>query len=386
MRKKTYEEVKNLFTQHGYELLETEYKDNKQKLEYKCKCGNICRVSVHKIGSRIPCKNCGLEKRKENAMEKYGVDNIAQLDSVKKKKMDTLVKRFGPNPFRCAAILQKKRETFLKKYGVNHPMHSETVKKKLQKTCMEKYGTEHAMKNEKVKKKQIQTCREKYGVDYVSQSDRYKNTCQERYGVKNPLQNEEIKQKVVQTCLERHGVSNPLKKEEFKQKMAKTCREKYGSNCCLQNEEVKKKCRQTCREKYGVPFVGQNREIHQKILRSSFRTKTYTFPSGTAVEVQGYEPFCLNELLSSQECTEEDLLQGYERMPTIPYMFEGQKHYYHPDIFIPSSNRIIEVKSDYTLEKEYDKNMAKLSACKNFGFCPEIRSYDYKGNISYLIY
>jgi len=42
-------------------------------------------------------------------------------------------------------------------------------------------------------------------------------------------------------------------------------------------------------------------------------------------------------------------------MPEIWYEFEDKRRRYYPDIYIKSQNKIIEVKSDYTFYKEYDK-------------------------------
>ena len=45
---------------------------------------------------------------------------------------------------------------------------------------------------------------------------------------------------------------------------------------------------------------------------------------------------------------EEDLLLGFETMPLIMYEHNNRAHRYFPDIFIPSQNKIVEVKSEYT--------------------------------------
>ena len=42
-------------------------------------------------------------------------------------------------------------------------------------------------------------------------------------------------------------------------------------------------------------------------------------------------------------------------MPAIWYEMDNIKHRYYPDIFIPCENRIIEVKSTYTLKCELKK-------------------------------
>ncbi len=57
----TYEEVKQYFEDHDCELLETEYKNSKTLMRYRCDCGNpdICKIifSSFKNGSR--CIICG---------------------------------------------------------------------------------------------------------------------------------------------------------------------------------------------------------------------------------------------------------------------------------------------------------------------------------------
>lgn len=63
-----------------------------------------------------------------------------------------------------------------------------------------------------------------------------------------------------------------------------------------------------------------------------------------------------------------------KNMPKIFY-FLKQKRRYFPDIYIPHLNKIIKVKSTYTFEKEYIKNMMKsLETKKNFDY--EIWIYD----------
>ena len=49
-------------------------------------------------------------------------------------------------------------------------------------------------------------------------------------------------------------------------------------------------------------------------------------------------------------------------------MFEGKKHRYYPDFYIPEENLIIEVKSQWTLDLHKDKNQAKFQAVKEAGF------------------
>lgn len=48
--------------------------------------------------------------------------------------------------------------------------------------------------------------------------------------------------------------------------------------------------------------------------------------------------------------------------------------------YIKSQNKIIEVKSDYTFYKEYDKNLAKAQRVLSLGYSFEFRIYEPKGD------
>jgi len=45
-----------------------------------------------------------------------------------------------------------------------------------------------------------------------------------------------------------------------------------------------------------------------------------------------------------------------------------KKHRYYPDFYIPNENKIIEVKSEYTLNRELERNHIKFEATKLMGF------------------
>jgi hypothetical protein len=111
-----------------------------------------------------------------------------------------------------------------------------------------------------------------------------------------------------------------------------------------------------------------------------FATKSYPFPNGTVVNVQGYEPYCLDQLLR-EGVNEVDLLAGYAARPIIWYEVEGTKHRYYPDIYIPSQNAIIEVKSEYTYKLHPGINHLKMAACISSGYHAELRIYSAKGEL-----
>jgi hypothetical protein len=57
----------------------------------------------------------------------------------------------------------------------------------------------------------------------------------------------------------------------------------------------------------------------------------------------------------------------------------GKKHRHYVDIFIPTLNKCIEVKSTWTKEKKKDCIFLKQKAAKELGYIYEIWVYDRKG-------
>ena len=65
-------EVKEMFKEHGCELLENEYRNGKTPMKYKCKCGRISKISFVAIKYQNQhCKQCGIEKNKGSKNHGY---------------------------------------------------------------------------------------------------------------------------------------------------------------------------------------------------------------------------------------------------------------------------------------------------------------------------
>lgn len=123
-------------------------------------------------------------------------------------------------------------------------------------------------------------------------------------------------------------------------------------------ESAKQKYIQTIREKYSLDWitnVSQIPEIHEKQQR--YRFNKYIFESGEIVNVQGYEHIVLNKLQLKGYTFEDFIFRK-----TFRYHFNDKDRIYYPDIYIPSENRIIEVKSKYTLNRYLDKNLAIMES------------------------
>jgi len=214
------------------------------------------------------------------------------------------------------------------------------------------------LKFEKIKKTMVN----KYGTEYASQSqifkDKIKATNLKTYGFEYGFQSEEVKEKRRVTNLEKYGFENPL-----------------------QREEIKEKCRQTNLKKYGVEYPAQCQEIYEKQDKNSYYLKDYRMPSGDIIKIQGYEHYALDELLQKENIVENEIITGSKNVPTIWYNdISGKKHRHFVDIYIPSKNKCIEIKSTWTFKKQKEIVFLKQMAAKELGFLYEIWIYDNKGN------
>ncbi len=288
------------------------------------------------------CAQCGAENKKITLQNKYGVDCVFKS----KKLMEKMVER--------------RALTWIKKYGVDHPMKCPETVAKAKATCMERYGVDSYSKH----------------PDYLA---KYTKTCREKYGVDHPMKLPETVAKGKATCMERYGVDSYFKHPEFLAKRIKTCREKYGVDYVIQNPEILAKRVATWMEKYGVDHPMKTPEIFDKAMKNAFKYKEYTFPSGNTTFYQGYENFCLDDLLNEYE--EDEIHNLRVDVPTFGYIFEGKEHVYYPDIYLPGEHKIIEVKSDYTYNKDKEKNTTKGLACVEEGYEFEIRIYSPKGDL-----
>lgn len=77
------------------------------------------------------------EKRNQTVKEKYGVDNVFQLDDVKEKIKSSIFEHYGD----YQGFYDYMKEKFLKKYGVENPWQIDYVQKKCMETKLENYGS-----------------------------------------------------------------------------------------------------------------------------------------------------------------------------------------------------------------------------------------------------
>jgi hypothetical protein len=257
------------------------------------------------------------------------------------------------------------------------------ISKKYINTCLEKYGVKNSFQDESIKQKIMETNLKKYNVKFPQQSKNIRDksiiTYMNKYGVENPNQSSEIKIKIENTCLEKYGVKSPILIPEIIQKRKQACINKYGDEIPLKTELGKETVKQTCLEKYGVEYPQQNPKIAEKTSKNCYRRKTYIFPSGKEILCQGYEPFALDKLVKEDKILEEDIVTGCKNVPTIWYNdADGKKHRHYVDIYIPSQNRCIEIKSIWTAKQNKHNIFLKQNAGKELGYNYEIWIFNSK--------
>jgi len=118
---------------------------------YKKTCSTSCR-------EKLKNNQSSLEKRKNTNLEKYGVENPAQLKEIQEKRIQTNKQKYGSgnSPLaiektreRAKTILQEKgKETLLEKYGVDNSSKIPGSYDKKKETLINNYGVDHYSKSE----------------------------------------------------------------------------------------------------------------------------------------------------------------------------------------------------------------------------------------------
>lgn len=349
-----------------------DYKDvcnRNQLVKFVCKCGqHSAKVFREMNGTGAFCKACMKivvkERTRQTNMQKYGVVSHNQCEAVKAKKQQTCLNNHGVlNPSQSQAIQKHKKENSFEKHGVSHPALLQTVQEKKKQTCLQKYGVVCSLQAQEVKEKIVATNIEKYGVSY-------------------PMQSEEVREKAKQTYVETLGVEHPSQSIVIKEKKKQTCLKHLGVEHPSQSEHIKQKKRNTCLLNHGVEYPTQSPNVMNKQVSSRYRRKIYIFPCGETRTVQGYEHYAL-DILVNLGYEASDIITDCTKVPEVWYKHPKRSSLsrYHCDIFIPKENKIIEVKSTYTLDSDHHVNVLKAEACKTKGYAFDFWVFNDKGEL-----
>lgn len=232
----------------------------------------------------------------------------------------------------------------------------------------EKYGDENYNNPNKMLKTKAER------DSYTQMVKSHKATCMEKYGVEHHWLDEEINQKRIDTFQINYGTDNPMKSETIQNKIEQTNLEKYGYKNTFQVpafiEKIKIKTKETSLSKYGVEHYTQA----SIDVNNGYRWKEYKLPSGKIIKFQGYEDKLLDELL--EDYNEDEIITSRKDMPEFWYKdVEGKKRRYFPDVYIPKTNRIYEVKSEYTLNINLETNELKFQSVRDSGYNFNLKIY-----------
>lgn len=193
------------------------------------------------------------------------------------------------------------------------------------------------------------------------------------------------KEKIKQTCLERYGVEHYFSSDMVKVKKLETYRQNYGVDNPSKLESVKQKKIHTYRQNYGVDNPSQSVVVQSKKTLTT-RSKRIITECGKIYDLDGYEPLAVKELLDNHK--PDDILHHTEivkEIGKIYYNYGDKKSVYHPDIYLKSENKIIEVKSLYWYNYSLGRNLTKKRKCEQLGYNFEFWVYDPKNNLNKTI-
>jgi hypothetical protein len=179
----------------------------------------ICGGVLHKITAKtcsIKCRNIHLSDRdlqtnakmkaKKTTLRRYGVDNVAKLQSTHDKRLVTMIERYGakvsPLARRKASerlsnpeLQEKIKRTFQYRYGVDNASQINGHGDRCKKTMLEHYGVPHFTQTDNYNKQKMEARLQKWinfatkdisivglreinTVDFINPNDRIEFTCE----------------------------------------------------------------------------------------------------------------------------------------------------------------------------------------------------------------
>jgi hypothetical protein len=332
-RKHTIDDISKEFKDRGYTLLETSYTHNHIPLRCICKCGRETSIAYNNFTRNIGgCNDC------------TNRTTFAEASDIVDKEGCSLI---GPDE---EFILNATHITYICICGNEHtgPWKTfkngarcpECTKQKYKETCRELYDVDNSFQYEPFKEKGRQTMIEKFNGPYTMSSN--------------------LKETVIATNKTNHGGVHNFATPKGRQLSKEGYEDKYGYTFG-NNPEHQEKGRASHKANTGYDFPMQVPATLSKRNASSFSSKEYTFPSGKIAKIQGFEHFALNDLIA-KGVEEDDIITGEVNVPQIKYQYKNKTCHYHPDIYIKSVNLLIEIKSKWIMNLNYEQNIKKFQA------------------------
>lgn len=115
----------------------------KKEIKYRFYLKNIKNQGYYSC-----CEKCSRKKASITSMNNYGIEHFTNLDKFK----ITCLENYGvENPSQVEKVKEKRKNTMLKKYNVEYYVLSDDFQIKSEKTSIINYGTSHPMMSDKMK-------------------------------------------------------------------------------------------------------------------------------------------------------------------------------------------------------------------------------------------
>jgi len=276
---------------------------------------------------KVKCDICGLEKKLKYFQYIKNTNNLTEEYCCSKKcSNDKCIRRLNDkynveNIFQLDKIKEKSKNTLLKKYGVDHPMHSNTIIKKLQNTNLSKYG-------------------KKYGLETEEVWDKIKITNLEKYGVEYRLKSKEIQQELYKK------IQNIKNKNSIKY-----YKDKYNIIVInYNNPDYFIKCN-NCNQIFKInKGLLKNRLILNSTLCTKCNSIGFNFKSDSEIKISDF----IKENYKEEIITNDrNIINPYELdiyLPDLKLAFEFNGVYWHNELY--KSNDYHKIKSDLCDEKK----------------------------------
>jgi len=204
--------------------LEFEAKLKRLKTGFLCR---KCKISATKKNITEEEKQKINEKRIETCKEKYGVENVFQLNEVKEKSKETLEKEYGVSNPRFLQL----DSNYTKKTNDRKQKEIEEVSKEKLDENLEKLSNLKLTKWDEwtpedinaITEKRKVTCKEIYGVEFAQQStivkEHYKENSLKNWGFESPQQSPVLRKKIENSFLEKYGTKHPNFKFKYQNQL-----------------------------------------------------------------------------------------------------------------------------------------------------------------------
>ena len=365
-----------------------DYKNNKQRLDFRCVCGNESVIVYQDLLRGRLCMGCKGERAEATSQKIYGVSNPSKSEEVKRKIVETTFRNHGveyaqQNPavraktdatslkkygklraFLLPEVFEKIRKTHKAKYGVEFPLQAKEIQDKISLTFMRTLGATRPFLSETF----LESMKEKYGHEWFCCTKAFKEIMLEKYGSEHYVTSDHCKKQM----MDRFGSEHYVTSDHCKKQMI----DRFGSEYFITSQKYRDYMLKT----YGAESAMQCPELFRKAQASSFCRKPYVSPDGKTFMVLGYEGVAIDDILK-QEGVKTFYAGEDVEIPVFQYTGDDDKtHFYYPDVYIPDENRVIEIKSVYVYNRDPEKTLFKaLKVSETHLF--ELRLYNHKKEV-----